>query len=393
MRQRGIFLRVSEGHGSAPAGRPRRNAPEFEDDDRIRADEHGGDTGESPEPQPKGPRVWRGLLAAAGLAAALCALFLYANSPPPGMPNGESFIVERGATFDAIGATLVAHHLIRSSLFLDLSAKATKSARELQAGTYEIHRGMTTLQIRALLVSGNQLLERITIPEGWTLLQIADLLARNGVVGKTAFEKAAASPRLLASLGVPGASAQGFLYPDTYYFPRNYPAPRAVAVMTANFFKNFDAIDPERRRLSPKELLDKVIMASIVEGEYRLAREAPVIASVFYNRLKRGMRLQSCATVAYVLTDVLGEPHRTRLYDKDLEVPSPFNTYLHSGLPPEPISNPGRVALDAALHPANTPYLYFVLENPKSGEHFFSRDFAEHTYAKYQYLSLYLKSN
>ncbi len=309
------------------------------------------------------------------------------------MPLGESFVVERGATFDTIGLHLMALRLIRSPFFLDLSAKATRSARELQAGTYEIHRGMTTLQILSLFVSGNQLLERITIPEGWTLLQIADLLARNGVVGKASFERAASSPKLLAGLGVPGKSAQGFLYPDTYYFPRNYPAARVVAVMTANFFKNFDAIDPERRQLSPEELLEKVVMASIVEGEYRLAREAPVIASVFYNRLKRGMRLQSCATVSYVLTDVLGEPHQTRLYDKDLEVASPFNTYLHKGLPPEPISNPGRVALDAALHPANTPYLYFVLENPKSGEHFFSKDFAEHTYAKYQYLSLYLKSN
>jgi len=337
--------------------------------------------------------VQRGLLAVAVLACALGALILYLNSPPPGMPAGESFVVERGATFESIGSRLVAHRLIRSSLLLDLLAKATKSARELQAGTYEMHRGMTTLQIRALLVSGNQLLERITIPEGWTLLQIADLLARNGVVGKAGFQKAAASPQLLASLGVPGTSAQGFLFPDTYYFPRNYPADRVVAVMTANFLKNFDAIDPERRRLTPEELLHKVIMASIVEGEYRIAREAPVIASVFYNRLNRGMRLQSCATVAYVLTDILGEPHRTRLYDKDLEVVSPFNTYLHKGLPPEPISNPGRVALDAALHPANTPYLYFVLEDPKSGEHFFSKDFAEHTYAKYQYLSLYLKSN
>ncbi len=393
MRPKETSSRASESSPGAPRARRIRGPidPEGEEDSE------GRDAGLDPagvEAAAATRRLPRGWLVAAGaLAAALCAGILYLNSPPSRMPEAKSFVVERGATFDSIGAQLVAGRLIRSQLFLDLAAKATRSARELQAGTYAIHRGMTTLQIRSLLVSGNQLLERITIPEGWTLLQIAQLLERNRVVGAASFEKAAKSPRLLASLGVPGNSAEGFLYPDTYYFPRNYPPDRVVAVMTTNFFKNLAAIDPQHRELSAQGLLDTVIMASIVEREYRLAREAPLIASVFYNRLKRGMRLQSCATVSYVLTDILGEPHQTRLYDKDLEVPSPFNTYLHAGLPPEPISNPGRVALDAALHPANTPYLYFVLKDPVTGEHFFSRGFTEHTLAKYRYLSLYLKSN
>jgi UPF0755 protein len=140
-------------------------------------------------------------------------------------------------------------------------------------------------------------------------------------------------------------------------------------------------------------LLAKVTLASVVEREYRVSAEAPVIASVFYNRLARNMRLQSCATVSYVLTDIKGLPHQTRLYDKDLWVPSAYNTYRHRGLPPGPISAPGRVALRAAFYPAKTAYLYFVLENPTTGKHFFSKGFAAHLMAAYELDNLYLKAD
>lgn len=332
-------------------------------------------------------------VAVALLLAILVGLFFFLDSSPPGMAGKTTFVVARGATFDSIDSRLRSERLIRSTWFLHAAAVASGSARQLKAGTYLIDRGMTTLQIRSLLVSDNQLLERITIPEGWTLLQIADLLARKGVVARASFVEAAASPALLAKLGVPGKSAQGFLFPDTYSFPQHYPADLVVSTMVRTFFKNFDSLTSYRRRMAPQELLDTVILASIVEGEYRIPREAPEIASVFYNRLKRGMRLQSCATVAFVLTDILGEPHQTRLYDKDLLVKSPYNTYLHAGLPPEPISNPGTVALNAALHPAKTPYLYFVLKDPVTGAHFFSVSYAAHRMAKYEYLRLYLKSS
>ena len=145
--------------------------------------------------------------------------------------------------------------------------------------------------------------------------------------------------------------------------------------------------------LSPKELFAKVTLASIVEREYRVPTEAPVIASVFYNRLAEHMRLQSCATVSYVLTDINGLPHQTRLYDKDLWVSSAYNTYRHRGLPPGPISAAGRVALRAAFYPANTQYLYFVLENPTTGKHFFSMGFAAHLMAAYALDNLYLNTD
>ena len=136
------------------------------------------------------------------------------------------------------------------------------------------------------------------------------------------------------------------------------------------------------------EIDDVVRLASVVEREYRVPEEAPLIASVFYNRLEQGIKLQSCATVAYIITEIHGKPHPDRLFFSHLEIPSEFNTYLYEGLPPLPISNPGATALEAAFHPADTDYLFFVVKDPDAGTHNFSRSYNEHLNAK----DLYLKT-
>lgn len=315
------------------------------------------------------------------------------NEPPEGMPNSAIVTVAKGDSLRTVGRALNRRNLIRSWPFLDLVSKVTGTSDGLKAGRYKIVGGSTTLSIHNLLMSGRQLLVRVTIPDGWTLKQIADRLSVEKVVSKADFMAAANSQRLLESVGIPAHSAAGFLFPDTYLFPEDYTAAKVVQTMTRNFYEHLAQIYPDYHQLSGKQLLDKVIMASIVEREYRVPVEAPVIASVFYNRLKIGMRLQSCATVSYVLTDIKGLPHQVRLYDKDLKVQSPYNTYLHAGLPPGPISAPGTVALHAAFYPASTDYLYFVLKNPVTGRHFFSRSFAAHLMAQYQLINLYLKSD
>ncbi len=334
-------------------------------------------------------RSWISAVAVAAVIVLLAAL----DSPPPGMPERYRLSVARGDTFQSVARALKEAGVIRSALFLDALTKVTGSGGSLQAGDYDIERGASAVGIHALLTSGKERLERVTIPEGWTASQIAGLLERDHVTSRGEFLAAIRSPALLRSLGIPGATAQGYLFPDTYDFPPSFPAERVVRIMVANFFESLGKIEPDYRTLSPSELHDKVVMASVVEREYRVPAEAPEIASVFYNRLRKRMRLQSCATVAYVLTDVLGEPHRTRLFDKDLAVKSDYNTYLHRGLPPEAISNPGLISLGAAFHPASTAFLYFVLSDPATGAHFFSRSFTEHTFAKFQYLSLYLKTD
>jgi UPF0755 protein len=156
--------------------------------------------------------------------------------------------------------------------------------------------------------------------------------------------------------------------------------------MVKTFFIRLKSVYPDYKDLTPEELYRKVVLASIVEKEYRRKEEAPIIASVFYNRLKRHIRLESCATIGFIKTELLGQPHADRLWDIDLQIPSPYNTYQHYGLPPGPISNPGLVSLSAVFAPADTDYLYFVLEDPKTGRHHFSVNFNEHVSAKKLYL-------
>jgi UPF0755 protein len=145
-------------------------------------------------------------------------------------------------------------------------------------------------------------------------------------------------------------------------------------------------LDPRARKLPPRELHEKVILASIVEREYRLPEEAPLIASVFVNRLRYNIGLESCATLEYIITDLEDKPHPRYLSEEDKRIKSPYNTYMWAGLPPGPISNPGRVALAAALHPARTNFYYFVLKDAETGQHYFSDSLKQHNWAKYYYL-------
>jgi UPF0755 protein len=160
-------------------------------------------------------------------------------------------------------------------------------------------------------------------------------------------------------------------------------------MMIDTFFDKLCDVYPDYPVLDKKALFQKVILASIIEREYRKENEAPVIASVFYNRLKINQKLESCATVAYVLTEMLGKPHPDRLTWADIAVKSPYNTYQVYGLPPGPIGNPGTTALMAAFFPMETNYKYFVLKDPESGVHEFSETFQKHLSAKELYIKGY----
>ena len=185
---------------------------------------------------------------------------------------------------------------------------------------------------------------------------------------------------------MPGATLEGYLYPDTYLFPESYPAAQVVKTMADTFFKRLAEIQPDVLTLSPAELNNRVIMASIVEREYLVDEEAPIMAGVFYNRLRIGMALQSCATVEYVITEIQGRPHPERLFDRDIEIRNPYNTYMVPGLPPGPISAPGKVALNAAFNPVPSDYLYFRLVNPAEGRHYFSQTLDDHIRAGVLYV-------
>ncbi len=328
------------------------------------------------------------LLVAIGFAVLWVAQTL--NDPAETIPaDGAVFTVEKGENVNAISSHLAEQGLIRSPLFLKLLSYIRGSQGSFQVGSYLVEPDTTTWGIHDLLVSGRELLVRVTIPEGWSLSRIAERLQKKEIVAADEFISAATNRELLDRLNIPGRSAEGFLFPDTYLFPRSFPAERVVGAMVDTFFDTLASLYPDYAGMDPADLYRKVVLASIIEREYRASDEAPLMASVFYNRLEANMRLQSCATVAYVITEKLGLPYPTSLTYADLELPSAYNTYLNAGLPPGPISNPGVTALDAALHPAETDYLFFVLKDPDAGRHEFTRSFGEHLVAK----NLYLKKS
>ena len=284
--------------------------------------------------------------------------------------------VRPGETAHSVGSRLENAGIIRNRYFWNILARF--SDEHIKAGTYRIELPASQLRIRSVLTAGEQLLVRVTIPEGLTIRQTALIFEEAGVSRAEDFLAAAASREILAAFNVPGSTMEGYLFPDTYLFPLSYPAARVVTAMANNFFQRLTQIAPQSASMSPLELNDRIIMASIVEREYRLREEAAIMAGVFYNRLQIGMALQSCATVVYVITEKLGRPHPDRLFFRDLEIVSPFNTYRQPGLPPAPIASPGETALRAAFYPTQTSYLFFRLIDPADGRHFFSRTYAEH---------------
>jgi UPF0755 protein len=249
---------------------------------------------------------------------------------------------------------------------------------QIKSGAYRVELPAAQMAIHALLVSGDQILVNVTVPEGFTLKKTANLLEKAGVCQSAAFLEAASSPGSRTFYRVPGQTMEGYLSPDTYRFPLSYPADRALSAMADTFFRRLGEIDPRSLSMDPGELHSRVIIASIVEREYRVDEEADLMAGVFYNRMDIGMALQSCATVEYIITEIQNRPHPEVLYNRDIEIPNPYNTYLYPGLPPGPISAPGKTALSAAFLPRSSDYLYFRLVDSGAGRHYFSKTFDEH---------------
>jgi len=249
-----------------------------------------------------------------------------------------------------------------------------RNATPLQAGEYRFTRPMPIDEIINRMARGDVVKYTIVVPEGLSARETFELFWKQGIGGPEAFAEALRATELLPGLTQNVSDLEGFLFPETYVVTRSTSARQIVDRMVDEFRRNFTAEMREKARaldLTPRQA---VTLASIVEKESALREEGPLIASVYLNRLKRGMRLQADPTVIYSLkrdgkwTGVL---HRS-----DYNYDSPYNTYLYDGLPPEPICNPGRKALKAAVSPAKTDFLYFVADD--SGGHTFSRTFEEH---------------
>ena len=308
----------------------------------------------------------RSALVAACVFAAACS----------GQPHGAAtrVIIPRGASFAQAADSLARTGLIGSPKMFRLYGRFSGGDRNIKPGTYLLKHGTPWKDIVSALNGGHGLVNTITIPEGYSLSQIVPLLARTLNVPADSVQAAVRDTALLARLDIPNPTLEGYVFPDTYAFPVGTTARQAVNEMVYSFERRWKP-DWDSSLVDLKiNRNDLVTMASIVEREARLPEERPVIAAVYYNRLRKGMLLQADPTVQYALGHHVG-----RVLYKDLEVASPYNTYVNKGLPPGPIASPGAASLAAAANPANVPYLYFVAS--PDGHHEFRMTLEEHTSA------------
>ncbi len=327
----------------------------------------------------RGLRTFGILLGSLVLIAVLLILAMAYLLSPASLPeSGILVTLDTGSGAAEVAGVLKSASAIRSAAAFRILVRARNVDGSLKAGTYRIEKGMNSVQVLDLIVSGKQALIPVRLREGLTVSKTAAILEKAHIADAAEFLRLSQDKTFIASLGLSASSLEGYLFPDTYSFPNGYGAENAIRALVGEFKKKLAENFPESASLSPKELEQRVILASIVESEYARAEEAPLMASVFYNRLKKGMRLESCATVVYVLTEHEGKPHPRRIWDTDLEIDDPYNSYRSRGLPPGAICSPGMVALDAAFHPASTRYLFFRLIDAQEGRHHFSETLEEH---------------
>ncbi|HEY3134027.1 MAG TPA: endolytic transglycosylase MltG [Gemmatimonadaceae bacterium] len=291
-----------------------------------------------------------------------------------GQPHGAPLrvIIPRGASFSQATDSLADAGLVGHPRLFRLYGRFSGGDRNIKPGTYLLKHGTPWSDIVSALNGGHGLVNTVTIPEGYTVAQITPLLARTLKVPAESVTAAVTDTALLARLDVPNKTLEGYLFPDTYAFPIGTTARQAVREMVYSFERRWRPDWDSSLADLKINRNDLVTMASIVEKEARVPEERPVIAAVYYNRLKRGMLLQADPTVQYALGHHVG-----RVLYKDLMIDSPYNTYVHKGLPPGPVASPGVASLAAAASPANVPYLYFVAT--RDGHHEFRMTLEQHT--------------
>lgn len=298
---------------------------------------------------------------------------LFAVRPADSGAAAQTFVVQEGQSLKEVAEELEKGKIITDRTLFMLWAQVMGYSKRIKAGEYRLSPDTPPIRILEKLERGAIITHPVTIPEGFTSKQIADLLDQKGLVDKKRFLSLTHDPALLKRYGISGPSLEGYLYPDTYQYGRGISASSAIDAMVKRFWQLIEPLQ-ERAQERNMTIRDVVTLASIVEKETGVPEERPIIASVFLNRMSRRMRLESDPTVIYGLADFNGNITR-----KDLLTPTPYNTYIIRGLPPGPIANPGIDSVKAVLYPVESKYLFFVSRN--DGSHYFSRTLAEHNRA------------
>lgn len=321
------------------------------------------------------------MLLAAALALAIAAAvaagpaFVTPGIPPDWQP--KIVTIPRGMGTGRIASLLAAEGIIdRSRYFTAVSSLRGLNAR-LKAGRYRFNYPLSTWEAVGQLASGAVVYNSVTIPEGYTMAQIAGVLHASAGIDSQAMMSLCRDTAFLCSAGIAEANAEGYLFPSTYEIEWNTPAARVAGMMTRQCLGLFTPGWKSQMAADKRSLHQVMTMASLVEAEAQVDSERVIVASVFYNRLRLRRPLESCASIEYILP----RRKKTRLTFNDLKRPSPYNTYLHPGLPPGPVCNPGKKSIEAAIFPARTQFFYFVAKG--DGGHVFSRTLEEHARAKY----------
>jgi len=312
------------------------------------------------------------VIALGGAAAWLSARV---RAPYKGFAATEQFVdIPPGAGTRAIGDRLAAAGVVRDTITFRLALALSRQAKHLKAGEYRFDRPMTPAEVIAKIARGDVYVISVTFPEGLTILDMSKIFEAHGLGTADSFVAAAGNTALIRALDPTATDLEGYLFPETYVVPRRTVAAKLVGLMVERFEKVFT---PELRQAAAARGLttrQAVTLASIVEKETAKPEERPLVAAVYSNRLRIGMALQCDPTVIYALAKA--GRYDGNIHKADLSYDSPYNTYRYPGLPPGPIASPGKASLDAAVHPADAGFLYFVSRN--DGSHEFARTLDEH---------------
>lgn len=298
----------------------------------------------------------------------------FVNTPASLEPEDVVVVVPGGTSLSALADRLHRQGLVRSAAKFRWLVWLRGAARQIKAGEYKLSTGLRPGELLDKLVRGEVLLHQITFPEGCTIEQMAALLDSRGLAEEEEFLAVSTEPDFVHGLGIPAATVEGYLFPDTYRFARGLSVEAIARSMVARFEDHFQAREQKRAEELGLTRHQVVILASVVEKETAVPEERSLIAGVFFNRLRRRMPLQSDPTVIYGLEHFDGNLTR-----EHLQTNTPYNTYTRRGLPAGPICNPGAESIQAVLNPASTLYLYFVAK--KDGTHHFSTTLKEHNAA------------
>ncbi len=304
-------------------------------------------------------------------------VFLRAPGPGPGQVAVRITVLP-GMTFDQVAEILNEQGIIRDVDMFRWLAMERDVITRIQAGEFDLKAQMTPGEVLDRLVSGRPVEYKITIPEGYNLRQIAGILDQGEMWSGERFLDLASSPEFAKSIGIHAKTLEGYLFPDTYQFPRWAKEEDLIKTMVKRMKQVFGQQELARMQELGMTMHELITLASLIEKETSLPEERPLISSVFHQRIQRGIKLECDPTVIYGMPDFDGNLRR-----RDLEKWTPYNTYLNHGLPPGPIASPGKGSIHAALYPEESTYIYFVSRG--DGTHVFSRTFAEHQEAIRRY--------